>query len=61
VTINYSKHTAQLTIFDFAGRSVAVEQINSPAKIDLSFLPAGSYILKVESANQTEQQVLLVE
>lgn len=61
VNIQHSKHTAQLTIFDFAGRSVAVQQINSPAQIDLSFLPPGSYILSVESAHQTEQQVLLVQ
>lgn len=61
VNLNHSTHTAQLTIFDFAGRSVAVQQINSPAQIDLSFLPAGSYILSVESAHQTEQQVLIVQ
>lgn len=61
ITIQHSKYTAQLTIYDFAGRSVAVQQINGPAQIDLSFLPAGSYILQLESATQSEQQVLLVE
>lgn len=62
VSLNHTSKTAvegMLSVFDFSGKQVWSQSINSEADLDLNALPAGVYMVMVSSANETFTQKLV--